>query len=140
MGTLSSRLVCGLATVAAVGLASCATPPSRDSLLRELKSGLASARALPLGSRPTPPDLDLRSLKGISKSQLLQELGNPTYCGVDGDDPCATSSPWMYEWGPTAPPPKSGDGFVEVTAGGPFVVALDFASDTVSSARWQGQR
>ena len=140
MGTLSSRLVHGLATVAALGLASCVTPPTQDALLRELKAGLASVRALPPGSRPGPPDLDLRSLEGIIKSQLLRELGNPTSCGVDGDNPCATSSPWMYEWGPPAPPAKSGDGHVEVTTGGPFVVALDFASDAVSSARWLGQR
>jgi len=140
MGTLSSRLVHGLVVVAALGLASCVTPPGRDAQLKELKAGLASVRALPLGSRPAPPDLDLRSLKGISKSQLLRELGNPTYCGVEGNNPCATSSLWMYEWGPPAPPAKSGDGFVEITTGGPSVVALDFAGDAVSSVRWQGQR
>jgi hypothetical protein len=140
MGTLSSRLAHGLATVAVLCLASCVTPVSRDSLLRELRAGLVSARALPLGSRPAPPDLELRSLTGISKSQLLKELGNPTYCGVDGDEPCATSSSWKYEWGLPAPPAKGGDGFVEITTGGPFVIVLDFTSDAVSSARWEGQR
>jgi hypothetical protein len=68
------------------------------------------------------------------------ELGEPTYCGDYGDDVCATSSPWKYEWGPAAPPARSGDGFVEINTGGPFVVALDFTNDVVSSARWLGQR
>jgi len=141
MRTLSpSRLAQSVAIGAALFLVGCATPDSRGSLLQELRAGLASVRALPSGSRPAPPDLDLRSLKGISKSQLVQELGHPTYCGDDGEEACATSSPWMYEWGPPAPPIKSDDGFVEVTTGGPFVIALDFTNDAVSSARWLGQR
>jgi len=76
----------------------------------------------------------------MTKSQLLRALGKPTYCGDEGDSDCASSSPWSYAWGPPAPPAKSGDGFVEVTSGGPFLIALEFKGESVSSARWLGQR
>lgn len=141
MGRLGASLLSQICAVGvAVILAGCGTAKNRDALLRELKSGLAAVRALPSGSRPDPPELDLRGLARMSKSELLQSLGNPTYCGDDGDDECATSSSWKYDWGPPAPAIESGDGFVEITTGGPFVIALEFTHESVSSARWQGQK
>ena len=138
--SFATRLAMGATVGAILLVAGCATHGSQDALLHQLRSGLASARALPLGSRPAPPDIDLRNLKGLSKPRLLEELGEPTYCGDLGEGTCATSSPWKYEWGPPAPPAMSGDGFIEVNNGGPFVIELNFSGDTVSSARWLGQR
>src|SRR5262245_45342595 len=141
MITLSgNRFATSLAVAAILALAGCAVERGPSALLEELKGGLASARASPRGCRPPPPDIDLGQLKGTSKSALLQALGRPTYCGAEGDQDCATSTPWKYEWGPPAPPSKSDDGFIEVTTGGPWVIDLSFTEDSVSSARWLGQR
>ena len=141
MITLSGKLFApSLAVAAMLVLSGCVAERRAGPLLEELKGGLASARALPLGSRPPPPEIDLGQLKGTSKAAVIQALGKPTYCGDEADEDCATSTSWKYEWGPPAPPLKSGNGFVEVTTGGPWVIDLSFTGDTVSSARWLGQR
>ena len=134
------KLLAGLICSALGVLTACSTVNDREALLDKLKAGLVSARAMPPGSRPEPPELDLRSLEGASKSQLQRRLGDPTYCGEEGDGDCATSSRWQYRWGPPARPLHAGDGFVYVTTGGPSVIELQFTNGCVSSARWMGQR
>jgi hypothetical protein len=112
------------------------------SLLKDLRQGLELARALPKGSRPPHPDLDLSRLVGVSRSDVERMLGVPSYCGhdeswSDSGANCGARSPWQYSWGPPAPDPGSaGPGYV---TGGPWLLVLDFSSDNVSAAHWQGQ-
>lgn len=139
-GSRKKRLAAGI-VFAALYVAACTLTNDRESLLRDLKSGLSSVRALPPGSHPTPPRVALDSLKGMSRAEVLNALGGPTYCGEESDADCAISTPWAYEWGPPSPRPKEdGDGFVWVSAGGPDIIVLDFNAETVSSAQWRGQR
>ena len=130
--------------VAALGLAIgvCAAAPTGAALLELLRSQLVSARSLVPGARPTPPTLELKSLVGLSRSKIQSALGAPTYCEPESPvDSCAHVASWRYEWGPAPPAPREqADGSVVAETGGPWLLVIDFASDIVSGARWQGQR
>lgn len=114
-------------------------------LLRELRDGLKAARALPKGSRPHHPDVELNNLIGLGKNDVRRYLHDPSYCGNDDslNDPdadCETSPSWSYSWGPPPPELRSGPGWIEVSAGGPWLLVLGFTDNHVNAVRWQGQR
>ncbi len=114
-------------------------------LLGELRDGLKAARALPEGSRPRHPDVTLGNLIGLSRNDVRRYLKDPSYCGDDDslDEPdanCDVSTSWGYSWGPPPPELRSGPGWIEVSAGGPWLLILGFTDDRVAAARWQGQR
>jgi hypothetical protein len=136
---LAAVAICVSVQVAAGGATSGLT------LLTELHQGLESARALPRGSRPFPSSYqDLSGLIGVSRSDVERILGTPGYCGTsdflnDSSPNCGAKSFWAYSWGPPPPEFHSETGH-KITTGGPWLLLLEFSSDQVSAARWQGQR
>lgn len=128
-----------------------ADPPSTpaSSLLGDLRENLDSARASSNGTPPPHRAQDLSPLIGVRRSEIEQALGAPSYCGhdelwSDKASDCGKRSPWMYSWGPD-PPGKivATAGVVTavtVTAGGPWLLVLQFSSDKVSAARWLPQK
>jgi hypothetical protein len=98
-------------------------------------------RAFPDGSRPNPPQIDLTSLKGITRSAVRRALGKPTHCDERKSSVCAQANVWMYAWGPpAAAPQRDSDGSTVVTTGGPWLLVLEFSGDRVAAERFQGQK
>lgn len=122
------------------GLIAHAQAPNGARLLDGLQKGLAQARALPAGERPMPPEDDLSALIDTSRSKVLKALAAPSHCEPDESTDCARSNSWSYEWGPPTPEPESGDGYITVTTGGPWLLVIQFSNERVSAARWLGQR
>jgi hypothetical protein len=126
-----------VALLAGVALCVHAQTPRGARLLETLQLELAQVRSLPAGERPTPPDQDMRSLIGTSRSEVLKALAAPSHCEPED---CSKSNSWRYDWGPPAPEPRSGDGYVTVTSGGPWLLVIEFSRDRAIAARWLGQR
>jgi hypothetical protein len=122
-----------------------ASNPSGLELLTQLRQGIDAARALPKGSRPAPPKADLSRLMGTTKADVKRILGPPNFRGHDESwsdtgANCAGTSSWRYSWGPPPPETHAGPDYVEVITGGPWLLVIEFSSNVVAAARWQGQR
>ena len=139
MLTPITRLVV-LALLAVGPMAAHAGKSNAAKVLETLQKGLAEARALPPGTRPVPPELNLAALLGASRASVERALSTPSHCDPDDATDCARSKTWSYEWGPANPEPTSGDGYVTVTSGGPWLLVVEFSHGRVSAARWLGQR
>ncbi len=122
-----------------------AADSTRTTVLSELQLAFQDARALPLGSRPSPPlDVDIDSLVGAHLGLIRASLGTPDY---EGDDllNCDATQCWAFEYGPEPEPPLTrdrGDGRTDIVirTGGPWLLLLAIENDSVTAARWRGQR
>jgi len=139
MRTQITRLVLAALLTAAAAVAQAASP-NVEKTLDMLQTNLAQARALPPGERPPPPKVDLAALVGASRGRVVKALSLPSFCEPEGSTDCTRSNSWSYVWGPPDPDPKSGDGYVTVTTGGPWLLVIEFSGGLVSAARWLGQR
>jgi hypothetical protein len=139
MYTPITRLVV-LSLLAVGSITAHAGKSNAAQMLEILQKGLAEARALPPGTRPVPPELNLAALRGISRADVKRALSTPSHCQPEDSADCVRSNTWSYEWGPANSEPATGDGYVTVTSGGPWLLVVEFLHDRVSGARWLGQR
>lgn len=141
MSQLSPRRLIALA-VLLLGVASAAVAvlPASTAVLETLSKDMRSARSQPPGSRPAPADVDLTTLVGASRSDVRRILAMPSFCEPQDRRDCGHSQTWVYVWGPAPETTLEPSGSIERKTGGPWLLKIEFATDAVSKAYWQGQR
>jgi hypothetical protein len=119
--------------------------PLRIKVLADLQAAFKQARELPRGSRPSPPrSLNIDALIGIQPDVVRASLGTPDYEGNDLLN-CGASRCWAFRYGPERKPPLErdvGDGRKEIviSTGGPWLLLVAIENDSITAARWRGQR
>jgi hypothetical protein len=148
-GAMSSRSI--VLCVMVFLQASCAAnpPDSAQSTLTNLARHFRAARALPEGTRPAPPDVKIEKIVGLPVSAVRSALGPADApLKVEYDWDCDAETCQIYTYGADerasidariAADKKDLESIV-ITTGGPYVLVVGVSSNTVATARWQGQK